>query len=118
EFGAGATRLGAPPSANLAALTRAGRVHKLPRGPSGKSAMKPSRRPANPCAKRPGWSPAVLAGALIGRSHRSAVGLARLVEVVERSRAILGIPADWRGGAVSGPGTRASGNAVWRLLGG
>ena len=70
--------------------------------------MKPNRRPGNPCfssgpcAKRPGWSPAVLAGALNGRSHRSAVGLARLVEVVERSRAILGIPGDWRVGIVAG----------------
>ena len=56
--------------------------------------MKPNRRPANPCfssgpcAKRPGWSPAVLADALSGRSHRSAAGLARIVEVVERSRAL------------------------------
>ena len=60
--------------------------------------MKPTRRPANPCfssgpcAKRPGWSPDVLDGALLGRSHRSALGLARLVEVIERSRAILQCP--------------------------
>ena len=85
--------------------------------------MKPNRRPANPCfssgpcAKRPGWSPAVLAGALSGRSHRSAVGLARLVEVVERSRAILGIPADWRVGIVAGSDTGAIEIAMWSLLG-
>ena len=85
--------------------------------------MKPNRRPANPCfssgpcAKRPGWSPAVLAGALAGRSHRSAVGLARLVEVVERSRAILGIPADWRVGIVAGSDTGAIEIAMWSLLG-
>ena len=85
--------------------------------------MKPHRRPANPCfssgpcAKRPGWSPAVLAGALNGRSHRSAVGLARLVEVVERSRAILGIPADWRVGIVAGSDTGAIEIAMWSLLG-
>ena len=75
--------------------------------------MKPNRAPVNPCfssgpcAKRPGWSPAVLEAALTGRSHRSSVGLARLVEVVDRSRAILGIPADWRVGIVAGSDTGA-----------
>src|SRR6516162_866694 len=85
--------------------------------------MKPTRRPANPCfssgpcAKRPGWSPAVLDQALLGRSHRSGVGLARLVEVVDRSRAILGIPADWRVGIVAGSDTGAIEIAMWSLLG-
>src|SRR5258707_12397629 len=85
--------------------------------------MKPNRRPANPCfssgpcAKRPGWSAAVLAAALTGRSDRSAVGLARLVEVVERSRAILGIPDDWRVGIVAGSDTGAIEIAMWSLLG-
>src|SRR6516165_9635605 len=85
--------------------------------------MKPDRRPANPCfssgpcAKRPGWSPVALEAALIGRSHRSAVGLARLVEVVERSRAILGIPVDWRVGIVAGSDTGAIEIAMWSLLG-
>src|ERR1700730_11370137 len=85
--------------------------------------MKPNRRPGNPCfssgpcAKRPGWSPAVLEGALTGRSHRSAIGLTRLVEVVERSRAILGIPADWRVAIVAGSDTGAIEIAMWSLLG-
>src|SRR5947208_512684 len=85
--------------------------------------MMPNRRPANPCfssgpcAKRPGWSPSVLAAALTGRSHRSGVGLARLVEVVERSRAILGIPADWRVAIVAGSDTGAIEIAMWSLLG-
>jgi phosphoserine aminotransferase len=85
--------------------------------------MKPNRRPANPCfssgpcAKRPGWSPAVLGEALVGRSHRSGVGLARLVEVVERSRAILGLPADWRLAIVAGSDTGAIEIAMWSLLG-
>jgi phosphoserine aminotransferase len=85
--------------------------------------MKPSRRPANPCfssgpcAKRPGWSPAVLDQALAGRSHRSGVGLARIVEVVDRSRAVLGIPADWRVGLVAGSDTGAIEIAMWSLLG-
>src|SRR6516164_2094625 len=59
----------------------------------------------------------LLAGALNGRSHRSAVGLARIVEVVERSRAILGIPADWRVGIVAGSDTGAIEIAMWSLLG-
>src|SRR5438105_3879652 len=85
--------------------------------------MKPTRRPANPCfssgpcAKRPGWSPAVLETALVGRSHGSGVGLARLVEVIDGSRAILGIPADWRVGIVAGSDPGAIEIAMWSLLG-
>jgi phosphoserine aminotransferase len=85
--------------------------------------MKPTRRPANPCfssgpcAKRPGWSPAVLEGALLGRSHRSKPGLARLAEVIERSRAILQMPADYRLGIVPASDTGAIEMALWSLLG-
>ncbi len=85
--------------------------------------MKPTRRPANPCfssgpcAKRPGWSPAVLRGALLGRSHRSGIGLARLVEVIERSRALLQMPADYRLGIVPASDTGAVEIALWSLLG-
>jgi phosphoserine aminotransferase len=85
--------------------------------------MQPTRRPANPCfssgpcAKRPGWSPAVLSGALLGRSHRSAPGKARLVEVIERSRALLQMPADYRLGIVAGSDTGAVELALWSLLG-
>ena len=85
--------------------------------------MKPTRRPANPCfssgpcAKRPGWSAEMLETALVGRSHRSGVGLARLVEVIDRSRAILRIPADWRVGIVAGSDTGAIEIAMWSLLG-
>jgi phosphoserine aminotransferase len=85
--------------------------------------MKPTRRPANPCfssgpcAKRPGWSPDVLSAALLGRSHRSGPGKARLVEIIERSRAILQIPADWRLGVVAGSDTGAVEMALWSLLG-
>jgi phosphoserine aminotransferase len=85
--------------------------------------MKPTRRPANPCfssgpcAKRPGWSPDVLAGALLGRSHRSAAGLARLREIIERSRTLLQMPADYRLGIVAGSDTGAVEMALWSLLG-
>jgi phosphoserine aminotransferase len=85
--------------------------------------MKPTRRPANscfssgPCAKRPGWSADVLAGALLGRSHRSAPGKARLVEIIERSRALLQIPANYRLGIVPASDTGAVEMALWSLLG-
>jgi phosphoserine aminotransferase len=85
--------------------------------------MKPTRRPRNPCfssgpcAKRPGWSAAALDAALVGRSHRSGIGKARIVEVVDRSRAILGIPADWQVGVVAGSDTGAIEIAMWSLLG-
>ncbi len=85
--------------------------------------MKPTRRPANPCfssgpcAKRPGWSPEALAGALLGRSHRSRVGLAKLVEIIERSRAILRMPKDYRLGIVPASDTGAVEMAMWSLLG-
>ena len=85
--------------------------------------MKPTRRPANPCfssgpcAKRPGWSPEALAGALLGRSHRSRPGLARLVEVIDRSRALLQMPDDYRLGIVPASDTGAVEMALWSLLG-
>ncbi|MGE0258837.1 MAG: phosphoserine transaminase [Alphaproteobacteria bacterium] len=85
--------------------------------------MKPTRRPVNPCfssgpcAKRPGWSPEVLDGALLGRSHRSRPGLARLVEVIERSRAVLQMPEGYRLGIVPASDTGAVEMALWSLLG-
>ena len=70
--------------------------------------MKPTVRPSTSCfgsgptAKRPGWSPAVLSGALLGRSHRSAPAKARLGELLERSRALLGLPEEHRIALVAG----------------
>jgi phosphoserine aminotransferase len=87
------------------------------------TATRPDLRPANPnfssgpCAKRPGYSLDALAGALLGRSHRAAAPKARLVEVIQRSRAILGIPADWRLGIVPASDTGAVEMALWSLLG-
>ena len=86
-------------------------------------APRPDIRPANPdfssgpCAKRPGWSVAALAGAFLGRSHRAAAGKARLNEVITRSRAILGIPADWLVAIVPASDTGAVELALWSLLG-
>ena len=84
---------------------------------------KPDTRPDNPCfssgpcAKRPGWSPAVLDDALTGRSHRSAPGKAKLKSVIDRSRAVLGIPEEYRVGIVPASDTGAVEMALWSLLG-
>jgi len=86
-------------------------------------ACKPDVRPGNanfssgPCAKRPGYSVAALSGALLGRSHRAAGPKARLAEVIERSRAILGMPPDWRLGIVPASDTGAVEMALWSMLG-
>ncbi len=83
----------------------------------------PANRPANPnfssgpCAKRPGWSVDVLAATPVGRSHRSKIGKARLEDVIDRTRAVLGIPADWRIGIVPASDTGAVEMALWSLLG-
>ena len=84
---------------------------------------KPDSRPANPnfssgpCAKRPGWSPAVLNDALVGRSHRSKPGKARIQEVIDKTRSVLGIPEDYRIGIVAGSDTGAVEMALWSMLG-
>lgn len=85
--------------------------------------QKPRRRPrvsnfsSGPCAKRPGWRPDILATPALGRSHRSALCKARLAEVIDRSREILGIPADYRIGIVPASDTGAFELALWSLLG-
>ena len=84
---------------------------------------KPAVKPQNPCfssgpcAKRPGWNLAALKDATVGRSHRAAVGRAKLQEVIERSRALLGVPANYRIGVVPGSDTGAVEMCLWSLLG-
>ena len=87
------------------------------------AATKPGISPANPrfssgpCAKRPGWTLAALEGALLGRSHRAATPKAKLAEVITLSKAILGMPADWRLGIVPASDTGAVEMAMWSMLG-
>ena len=84
---------------------------------------KPTTKPANPrfssgpCAKRPGWTVAALQDALVGRSHRSQPGKARIQDVLDRSRAILGLPDDYRIAIVPASDTGAVEMALWSLLG-
>src|SRR5580704_6116447 len=83
----------------------------------------PAVRPARPffssgpCAKRPGWTPEALNGALVGRSHRSKPGKAKLKDAIVRTKKLLGIPADYRVGIVPASDTGAVEMALWSLLG-
>ena len=80
----------------------------------------PPARPffsSGPCAKPPGWSPSLLGTASLGRSHRGAAGKPRLQEAIERTHALLGLPADYRLGIVPASDTGAMEMAMWSLLG-
>jgi len=80
----------------------------------------PPARPffsSGPCAKPPGWSAAALGTAALGRSHRGALGKARLEEAIDRTHALLGLPSDYRLGIVPASDTGAMELAIWSLLG-
>jgi phosphoserine aminotransferase len=85
--------------------------------------QKPTLKPkcpnfsSGPCAKRPGWNVGALKDALVGRSHRSKEGKARLKEVSDRMKKVLGLPADYRIGVVAGSDTGAVEIAMWTMLG-
>ena len=85
--------------------------------------MKPNARPqrpdfsSGPCAKRPGWTPQALLDAATGRSHRSKLGKKKLAEVIDRTRKVLGIPADHRIGIVPASDTGAVEMTLWSMLG-
>jgi phosphoserine aminotransferase len=83
----------------------------------------PAARPANPrfssgpCTKIPGFSLDMLSDAPLGRSHRAAIGKARLREAIELTREVLGVPAGYRIGIVPASDTGAVEMALWSLLG-
>lgn len=72
---------------------------------------------SGPCAKRPGWDLQALEKALVGRSHRSKPGKARLKYAIELTREVLGVPADYKIGIVPASDTGAVEMALWSLLG-
>jgi phosphoserine aminotransferase len=84
---------------------------------------KPASRPENPrfssgpCAKIPTFDLNNLADAPLGRSHRAAVGKAKLLAAIEETRALLGVPADYKIGIVPASDTGAYEMAMWNLLG-
>ena len=84
---------------------------------------KPDIRPtrpyfsSGPCAKPPGWDPSLLSKRALGRSHRGAVGKAVLAEAIDRTHALLQLPADYRLGIVPASDTGAMEMAIWSLLG-
>src|SRR5881392_2563927 len=83
----------------------------------------PAVRPAvphfssGPCAKRPGWSLSVLTDAVLGRSHRSKIGKAKLKRAIDLTREVLEVPANYRIGIVPASDTGAVEMALWSMLG-
>ena len=84
---------------------------------------RPVRRPANPrfssgpCAKHPGWSLDGLKDGVFGRSHRSAIGKARLKQAIDLTRDVLRVPDNYVIGIVPASDTGAVEMAMWSLLG-
>jgi phosphoserine aminotransferase len=84
---------------------------------------KPAVRPADPrfssgpTKKRPGWTPEALSGAVLGRSHRAKLGKAKLKEAIDRTRAVLGVPDDFKIAIVPASDTGAVEMAMWTMLG-
>lgn len=72
---------------------------------------------SGPCAKPPGWSPEKLRTEALGRSHRSALGKARLAYCIDLMREMLQLPESHRIGIVPGSDTGAFELAMWTMLG-
>jgi len=87
------------------------------------STTAPATRPANPrfssgpCAKPPTFTLDSLVDAPLGRSHRAAIGKAKLKAAIETTREVLGIPQDYLIGIVPASDTGAVEMAMWNLLG-
>jgi len=84
-----------------------------------KPAAKPKRPnfSSGPCAKPPGWDASLLWTDSLGRSHRGALGKARLQEAIARTHALLQLPPDYRLGIVPASDTGAMELAIWSVLG-
>ena len=86
-------------------------------------AAKPQSLPARPyfssgpCAKPPGWSADKLETDVLGRSHRSKPGKARLQYCIDLMREVLKLPDTHRIGIVPGSDTGAFEMAMWTMLG-
>ena len=72
---------------------------------------------SGPCAKPPGWSADKLNIDVLGRSHRSALGKARLKLAIDLMRETLRLPDSHRIGIVAGSDTGAFEMAMWAMLG-
>ena len=72
---------------------------------------------SGPCAKRPGWTPQSLSDAVLGRSHRSKAGKAKLKRAIDLTREVLQVPPTYRIGIVPASDTGAVEMALWSLLG-
>jgi len=86
-------------------------------------AARPATKPkrpyfsSGPCAKPPGWTAQSLDTSALGRSHRGAIGKAKLAEAIERTHALLRLPTDYKLGIVPASDTGAMEMAIWSLLG-
>ncbi len=88
------------------------------------TSLKPDLRPLDPrfspgpTRKRPGWrAEAIAAKAALGRNHRSAAAVERIVRCTDLIREVLEIPDDYRIAIVPGSDTGAVEAAMWSLLG-
>jgi phosphoserine aminotransferase len=90
------------------AAVRAAKPHTVPARPNFSS---------GPCAKPPGWAADKLDTRVLGRSHRGALGKARLQYCIDLMRELLGLPDSHRIGIVPGSDTGAFEMAMWTMLG-
>jgi phosphoserine aminotransferase len=88
------------------------------RGLQHEPTLKPERPffSSGPTAKFPGWSLDKLRTESLGRSHRSALGKARLKYAIDLSRELLGIPDDYLIGIMPASDTGAIEAAMWAML--
>ena len=85
----------------------------------GKPRLRPQdpRFSSGPCKKFPGWDLGRLNTQFLGRSHRAKNPKKRLSSAIERSHALLNLPANWKLGIVPGSDTGAFEIAMWSMLG-